>query len=422
MLESLFGLRKKSKGGAESPAAGSTDVQAEKNEDSNKPGNAEKDTMQKPIEASPVSTVIKDTVKLLETGKTSEGEDARVSNTKEEGGVTGDDGKDANVEIEERPVAMEVGDGDVNAITVSNEEEPKQAVETQNVTEDSVPVGNAELEKDVKNGEELRMENPKEAVKTDLTEPVCSGDESSKTAPKKKKSSGLFGGIFTRKKSKKSARTLEREAGDTVEVLQHGDSLVQVSGEVCGTEQGTGTEDAAIKGDEDLTGQQNVETEDVLAHHPAEDQNTDSKNDEMLDKAKADAIVAGETPAVELTEMETAEVENIVSEEVQKPSEKTLQSEETVQCSEKPAEEPTQGSVATDLNTKAQQAEDQITQPEIVVNSETATEEGTTNDDRPTTEDLRKDADASKQTGTCCKDFKINFLNSNVSWSRMFSP
>ena len=422
MLESLFGLRKKSKGGAESPAAGSTDVQTEKNEDSNKPGNAEKDTMKKPIEASPVPTVIKDTVKLLETGKTSEGEDASVSNNKEEGGVTEDDCKDANIETEGKPVAIEVGDGDVNAITVSNEEEPKQAVETQNVTEDSVPVENAELERDVKNGEELRMENPKEAVKTDLTEPVCSGDESSKTAPKKKKSSGLFGGIFTRRKSKKSARTLEREAGDTVEALQHADSLVQVSGEVCGTEQDTGTGDAPIKGDEDLTGQQNVETEDVLAHHPAEDQNTDSKNDEVVDKAKVDAVVAGETPEVKVTEMETAEVENIVSEEVQKPSEKTLLSEETVQCSEKPAEEPTQVSVATDLNTKAQQAEDQITQPEIVVNSETATEEGTTNDDRPTTEDLRKDADASKQTGTCCKDFRINFLNSNVSWSRMFSP
>ncbi|XP_029197113.2 LOW QUALITY PROTEIN: uncharacterized protein LOC114962291 [Acropora millepora] len=398
MLESLFGLRKKSKGGAESPAAGSTDVQAEKNEDSNKPGNAEKDTMKKPIEASPVPTVIKDTVKLLETGKTSEGEDASVSNNKEEGGVTEDDCKDANIETEGKPVAIEVGDGDVNAITVSNEEEPKQAVETQNVTEDSVPVGNVELEKDVKNGEELRMENPEEAVKTDLTEPVCSGDESSKTAPKKKKS-GLFGGIFTRRKSKKSARTLARVAGDTVEALQHADSLVQVSGEVYGTEQGTGTEDAAIKGDEDLTGQQNVETEDVLAHHPAEDQNTDSKNDEVVDKAKVDAVVAGETPEVKVTEMETAEVENIVSEEVQKPSEKTLLSEETVQCAEKPAEEPTQVSVATDLNTKAQQAEDQITQPEIVVNSETATEEGTTNDDRPTTEDLRKDADASKQTG-----------------------
>lgn len=421
MLESLFGLRKKSKGGAESPAAGSTDVQTEKNEDSNKPGNAEKDTMKKPIEASPVPTVIKETVKLLETGKTSEGEDASVSNNKEEGGVTEDDCKDANIETEGKPVAIEVGDGDVNTITVSNEEEPKQAVETQNVTEDSVPVGNAELEKDVKNGEELRMENPEEAVKTDLTEPVCSGDESSKTAPKKKKSSGLFGGIFTRRKSKKSARTLEREAGDTVEALQHADSLVQVSGEVCGTEQATGTEDAAIKGDEDLTGQQKVETVDVLAHHSADDQNMDSKNDEIVEKTKVEAVVAGETPEVKVTEMETAEVENIVSEEIQKPSEKTLQSEETVQCAEKPAEEPTEGSVATDLNTKAQQAEDQITQPEIVLNSETATEEGTTND-RPTTEDLRKDADASKKTGTCCKDFKINFLNSNVSWSRMFSP
>ena len=147
MLESLLGLRKKSKGGAESPAAGSTDVQAEKNEDSNKPGNAKKDTMKKPIEASAVPTVIKDTVKLLVTGKTSEGEDARVSNTKEEGGATRDDCKDANIETEGKPVAIEVGDGDVNDITVSNEEEPKQAVGTQNVTEDSVPVGNVERRK-----------------------------------------------------------------------------------------------------------------------------------------------------------------------------------------------------------------------------------------------------------------------------------
>lgn len=409
MFGSLFGLRKKSKGGAESPVAASTDVQAEKNDDPNKPVNAGKDSKQKPIEASPVATVITEIVKLLETGKTSEGEDACVSNAKEEPGATGDDCKDANTEVEGKPAAMEVDEGDVKATTVSNEEEPKQTEkETQNVTEDSLPVENVEHEeKDVKDAEELRMKDPKEAVKTDST-------ESSKTEAKKKKSTGLFGGVFTRRKSKKSASPPEGEGGDTVEASQHTDSLVQMSGEVCGTEQGTETEDAANKAEEYLTVQQKVETEGVLAHHAADDQNMESKNDEMVDKAKVDAVVAGASPEVKVTEMETAEVENIVSEEVQKPSGKTLQSEEAVEYAEKPAEEPTEGSVATDLNTKAQQAEDQLTQPKIAVNSGKTTEEKTENN-RPTTEDQRKD-ETSKQTGACYEDFKITFLNSYVSW------
>ena len=207
-------------------------------------------------------------------------------------------------------------------------------VESQDVQEVPVPVEGAE-EKGETSAEAPEGEQPEESkdaakrAHSDLPE-----EEETSPQPAAKKKKTIFGGIFTRRKSKKSkgdlgsppAETAQKIEGAKADEEQQGDSMstkpadvkLQTVEEVetveSGTDQG-GSPDASQTTD---TAQQEV-TEDVIS--PATDEAVESAKEEIYDKGGHEVQTAaeGEEPSAK-------EEETVMTEGVHKSTEEPVQS------------------------------------------------------------------------------------------------
>ncbi|XP_068698174.1 uncharacterized protein [Montipora foliosa] len=413
VLGSLLGRPKKLKGGPENPAGPFTDGKGDKNKEqkglpeaATVAENSEKENVEKPSEASSVAGVDsaneteKDTAEPLENEKNPDVENVGVIKT--EKGTEDEEEAVEQEDVDGKPAVMKVDEEGIKAKTVGAEDEPKQdEKDLQDVTEDSVAA------KNVKNSdgstEGPKNEDSKEAVQSTSESRGSTGKEvhsSGVPTAKKSKSAGIFGGFFARRKSKKSTspsegKTVEKKE-DKIEESQHVDSSAQLSGEVSGTEQGTSSDGAAAKGEQDLTVPPKVVTEDD--HHPAADETTDSGVSEIVDKDKdkVDTADVGEDPVARENVKEKTDVENTVSGNIQELSQETLQSEETSKTVKTVAEETT-AFVAKDSEPEVQQVEQNLTQPKTEVSNVSAAE-GETGNDKPKPEEPKND-EAPMQTG-----------------------
>ena len=280
-------------------------------------------------------------------------------------------------------------------------EEPKQAeTEPQSVKEASTVVESVPHEKNKESTEEPKDEQPKEGNKQAQTDSP-DGETSSQPTPKKKKSTGIFGGLFARRKSRKSkdaaASPPEEEAGNKVEELQEAGVLTQPTDEAAGTDQGVAPDVAAvIEGQQDSTNLQKEATEGAIT--PAVDQNVESVKEEISDSDKVDAASATGREEAEVEKPEV-HVQSAAPEHVQKSSEEILQSEGTGDTAEKSAEKTVESVATEDSQPKAQGEEEHLIQPKIEVNN-MATEEGETAEDKPNIEEPKKEEDTAKETGS----------------------
>ena len=323
VIDSLLGRQRKSKGSPESPKRSSAgDQDAEKQSQQDQPEST-------PVAQNDVADTAKADTEPSENGASVEVEDAKGTDADHEPevkAVTEKEGGDD--EIQPAPLAPSEGD-DNEEITEAKEGD------SQEVQEVPVPVEGAgekpETSAEAPEGEQ--PEEPKDSNKRAHSDHPKEEETSPQPAAKKKKP--LFGGIFNRRKSKKSKGDLgspptetaqEKEGGKPDEKQQDeslstepaGDAKPQAVEEVETVENSTdqdGPPDASPTTD---TAQQEV-TEDVIS--PATDQAVESAKEDIAEEGEQEAQTAtgGEDPSAK-------EEETVTTENVQKSTEEPVQS------------------------------------------------------------------------------------------------
>ena len=311
---------------------------------------------------------------------------------------------EGNGEVEVQPAVAEQSEEGVKDKTLQDVEESKQAeIEAQDGKGDSAAVESMPQEKEKENTGEPKDEQPKEGDKQAQTDSP-EGETSSQPTPKKKKSTGLFGGFFARRKSRKTkdaaASPPEEKADDKVEEPQDEGVSTPSTGEVAGTDQGVAPAAAAAanEGQLDAANPQNEATEGAII--PAVNQTVESAKEEISDSDKLDVAAGREEADAAVSEKPEIPVKSAVPEDVQTSSEEPLQSEESGDAAEKSAEKTVESDTAEDSQPKAQQEEEHLIQPKIEVNN-MATEEGEAAEDTttPQVEEPKKEDDSAKETG-----------------------
>ena len=311
-------------------------------------------------------TAVKDADEPLENktsaekGETSGADDKQETEGKEAASVEeggGDIGikravAEGGGDVEIKPAVAEQSEESIKDETIQDPEVPKQAeMEPQDVKEESVPVESAPQEKNKQSAEEPRDEHSKEGTKRVHAEP-SEEETSQQPSPKKKKSAGIFGGFFARRKSRKSIKggakdgsaspPAEKAEGDKVEEPQDASATTQPTGGVTETlenslaDQGEVPDAAATKEQEDAVAPQQEVTEGMIS--VAVDQTLESVKEEVADKDKTDAAIGGQEAKTIVTEK--PEVESALPEDVQVEStEETLASKEASDTSDKAGKE-----------------------------------------------------------------------------------
>ena len=323
VIDSLLGRQRKSKGSPESPKRSSAgDQDAEKQSQQDQPEST-------PVAQNDVADTAKADTEPSESGASVEVEDAKGTDADHEPevkAVTEKEGGDD--EIQPAPLAPSEGD-DNEEITEAKEGD------SQEVQEVPVPVEGAgekpETSAEAPEGEQ--PEEPKDSNKRAHSDHPKEEETSPQPVAKKKKP--LFGGIFNRRKSKKSKGDLgspptetaqEKEGGKLDEKQQDeslstepaGDAKPQAVEEVETVENSTdqgGSPDTSPTTD---TVQQEV-TEDVIS--PATDQAVESAKEDIAEVGEQEAQTAagGEDPSAK-------EEETVTTESVQKSAEEPVQS------------------------------------------------------------------------------------------------
>ena len=323
VIDSLLGRQRKSKGSPESPKRSSAgDQDAEKESQQNQPEST-------PVAPNDVADTAKADTEPSENGASVEVEDAKSTDADhkpEVKAVTEKEGGDD--EIQPAPLAPSEGD-DNEEITEAKEGD------SQEVQEVPVPVEGAgeKPETSAVAPEGEQPEEPKDSNKRAYSDHPKEEETSPQPAAKKKKP--LFGGIFNRRKSKKSKGDLgspptetaqEKEGGKPDEKQQDeslstgpaGDAKLQAVEEVETVENSTdqgGSPDTSPTTD---TLQQEV-TEDVIS--PATDQAVESAKEDIAEEGEQEAQTAagGEDPSAK-------KEETVTTESVQKSAEEPVQS------------------------------------------------------------------------------------------------
>ena len=339
VIDTLFGRRKKSKGSPESPPGASSSGKDEDKEHQEKEAEASpvgKDTeMKETPETNPAAsdtsddTCVKDASEPLddvanvqpEVKGTSDGAEVKPATGavvsaevmdgkdgpeteqeiegKESTEVGDSSGADAKHETESKAAAgeeEETGNVEEKPTEVESQEDVEETsqaanaskevpVETQEAKEEPVSMESTLPEKGKENIEEPNEEevenkdSDKEAVKRAHTEP-SEEEANSQPSPKKKKTSGIFGGFFARRKSKKSkdlgsaSASAEKAEGDKVQEQQDAPPTIE-----------SNTTDAgAEKGQEDATSPKSVVTESVTSQSVG--QTLESVEEELTDEEK----------------------------------------------------------------------------------------------------------------------------------------
>lgn len=360
----------------------------------------ENENPQQPPKSSPVKCdagaddAVKDATEPLSSGKGEEGVDTIGTDDKRE-----IEGKEAPAvegggEVETKPFAVEQGEESVKDETTQDSGEPKEVgTEPKEVKEDATE---STPHKTVKEStEESKDEGSKEPVRQTETD---SPEEETKPHPtlKKKNSTGLFGGFFARRKSRKSkdseASHPEEKTSDKEEEPQATASSALSEVEDTGTEQGVAPDNAAEKGLEDSATPKQEAPEGVIS--PAVDQTVESAKEEIADKDKVDAPTVGEKTVA--TVVEKLEEESVLPEDVQESSEEPSPSEEAGDMAEKSAEETEKPLEAGDRQPKEEG--EHLVQPKVEVNN-VATGKVEAVEDKPEVDEPKND-DAVKGTGT----------------------
>ena len=354
VIDTLFGRRKKSKGGPESPPGASSSGNDQDKEHQEKKAEASpssKDTeMRETPETNPAApdtsddTGVKDASEPLgdvanlqpevkgtsdgaeikpateavvsaevegskdgpETKQESEGKestevgDSSGADTKHETeskAATGEEEETGNVEG--KPTAEAESREDIEETSQAAADAAKEVpVETQEAKEEPVSIESAASEKGKENVEgpkEEEVENQdsdKEAVKRAHTEP-SEEEANSQPSPKKKKTSGIFGGFFARRKSKKTKDLGSASAsaeGDKVQEQQ--DAPPAIESNV--------TDAGAEKGQEDATSPKSEVTESETSQ--AVGQTLETVEEELTDKEKKEGKEAETTATDKLEE------------------------------------------------------------------------------------------------------------------------
>ena len=324
VIDSLFGRNKKPKGGPESPQRSSASVH-----------DAEKESQQSPPESTPVAQndvadAVKNDTEPSESGASAEVEEPKSADVDQETQVKAATEKEGGGhEIKLATVAQSEED-----IEVERTEAKEGEAVSQDVQELPVPGESAE-EKDETNVEASEGEQPEEA-KNDSKRAHADlpGEEETSPQPAAKKKKPIFGGIFTRRKSKKSkgdlgsppAETTEEKEGvkgdeeQQSEILSKkpaDDAKLEVVEEVETVENGTdqaGSPDASQTND---TAQKEI-TEDAI--NPSTDEAVESAKEEIADEREQEVQTAtgGEEPSAKEEEtVKTEGVEKSVEEPVQ---------------------------------------------------------------------------------------------------------
>ena len=324
VIDSLFGRNKKPKGGPESPQRCSASVH-----------DAEKESQQSPPESTPVAQndvadAVKNDTEPSESGASAEVEEPKSADVDQETQVKAATEKEGGGhEIKLATVAQSEED-----IEVERTEAKEGEAVSQDVQELPVPGESAE-EKDETNVEASEGEQPEEA-KNDSKRAHADlpGEEETSPQPAAKKKKPIFGGIFTRRKSKKSkgdlgsppAETTEEKEGVKGDEEQQGeilskkpadDAKLEVVEEVETVENGTdqaGSPDASQTTD---TAQKEI-TEDAI--NPSTDEAVESAKEEIADEREQEVQTAtgGEEPSAKEEEtVKTEGVEKSVEEPVQ---------------------------------------------------------------------------------------------------------
>lgn len=350
-----------------------------------------------------MDTAAKATTEPTESGAGADGgstcDNKQETEGKEPAAVT-----EGNGEVEVQPAVAEQSEEGVKDKTLQGVEEPKQAeIEAQDGKGDSAVVESMPQEKEKESSGEPKDEQSKEGDKQAQTDSP-EGETSSQPTPKKKKSTGIFGGFFARRKSRKSKDAAEsppeEKADDKVEELQDAGVSMQPTGDVTGTDQGVAPAAAADanEGQQDPANPQNEATEGAII--PAVDQTVESVKEEISDSDKVDVAAGREEADAAVSEKPEVPAKSAVPEDVQTSSEEPLQSEETADAAVKSTEKTVESVPAEDNQPKDQQEEEHLIQPKIEVNN-MATEESEAAEDTstPQVEEPKKEDDAVKETG-----------------------
>ena len=442
VIDTLFGRRRKSKGGPESPPGAGDNGKEEDKENQPKlpesnPSSEDAEKNKIP-ESSPVTpkgnedTAVEDAAKPLENGTSAEVEDTSGAEIKQETegkgstevqDTTGADvkqeaeGKAAAVveeggeDVKVKPTVAEQSEEGIKEETMQDPKESKESeTEPQDAKEESVPVESIPPEKEKKNaeepkGEQSENEDSKDAVKQAHTE-HSEEEKTSQPSPKKKKTSGILGGLFARRKSKKSkdlgdaSPTAEKAQSDNVEEQQDGSPSAQPTSECTGTVEGGADQGVApdagdataMNGQEDTATPKQEVSEGVTS--PTVDQTVENVKKDLTDN---EIVGRQET---ETTETEKPEVDSAVTvekpEDLQKSPEENSPSKEADSIADKTAkdvalQETVESVTAQDNQPKAQQEGEQLIPPKIelsnLVPEESEVAEEKTNVSEPQAED-----------------------------------
>ena len=322
VIDSLLGRQRKSKGSPESPKRSSAgDQDAEKQSQQDQPEST-------PVAQNDVADTAKADTEPSESGASVELEDAKSTDADHEPevkAVTEKEGEDGD--IQPAPLAQSEGD-DNEEITEAKEGDSQEV---------PVPVEGAEEkgETSAEAPEGEQPEEPKDSNKRAHSDHPKEEETSPQPAAKKKKP--LFGGIFNRRKSKKSkgdlgsppTETAQEKEGEKPDEKQQDESL---STEPAGDAKPQAVEEVEVETVENSTDQdgppdaspttdtaQQEVTEDVIS--PATDQAVESAKEDIAEEGEQEAQTAagGE-------DLSAKEEETVTTESVQKSAEEPVQS------------------------------------------------------------------------------------------------
>lgn len=373
VIDSLFGRNKKPKGGSESPQRSSASVH-----------DAEKESQQSPPESTPVAQndvadAVKNDTEPSESGASAEVEEPKSADVYQETQVKAVTEKEGGGhEIKLATVAQSEED-----IEVERTEAKEGEAVSQDVQELPVPGESAE-EKDETNVEASEGEQPEEA-KNDSKRAHADlpGEEETSPQPAAKKKKPIFGGIFTRRKSKKSkgdlgsppAETTEEKEGVKGDEEQQGeilskkpadDAKLEVVEEVETVENGTDQAGLPDASQTTVEGVETVENGTDQVGSPDASQTTYSAQKEITE----DAINPSTDEAVESAKEEIADEREQEVQTATGGEEPSAKEEETVKTEgvEKSVEEPVQSTDADGAvdkeETEQQPVHGQDSQPE----------------------------------------------------------